>query len=181
MIEATGHYHLGSELGELFFEGGWEQPLNVMANRGDGHFQQVRLDESDGARVRRATRGIALADLDDDGRVDVVLAPASGRPALLRNRVETTGHFLRVRLIGAGGNRAAAGARVTAEQGRLRLLRERRIGEGYLGSFDPRLHFGFPDAGAVTVEVQWRSGDTQVVTDVPVDGEITIREVPPPG
>jgi len=181
LVEATGHYHLGSELGELFFEGGWSQPLNVMTNRGDGHFETVALTEEDGTQIPRPTRGIALADLDDDGRIDIVVAPANGRPALLRNVVRTDGHYLRLQLIGHGGNRDAIGTVVRAFQAGLSQVRERRAGEGYLGNFDRRLHFGFPTGDSVQLEILWPRGTRERIIVTELDREITIRQSAPPG
>ena len=178
VVEATGHYHLGSELSDLHFIGEWRQPMNVLLNRGDGRMEAPRLGRTDGSRTARPTRGISFADLDDDGRVDVVAAGANGRPALLRNVAETSGAYLQISLVGRGGNRPAAGAFVTVTQGLLSQVREKRLGEGYLGNFDPRLHFGFPSSSTVSVRVRWPDGTLTELADVSLDREITIRQGP---
>ena len=97
-----------------------------------------------GAVGLRNGRGLAAADYDNDGDLDLALASIGGAVQLLRND-GATGHWLEVAL-----PRFAPGARVTVtlRDGR-RLVREARAGSSYLSSEDPRLHFGLGDATRV--------------------------------
>ncbi|MEM9195919.1 MAG: ASPIC/UnbV domain-containing protein, partial [Myxococcota bacterium] len=110
-----------------------------------------------------------------DGRLDVVLAPAVGRPLVLQN-VSPGGHYLAVRLRGRGGNPEGVGAWVTVGDSERILIRERRLGDGYLGNHDPRLHFGLPTTNPVDIDVRWPSGVRTTLRDVSVDQELEIRE-----
>ena len=96
-----------------------------------------------GAVAPRNGRGLAAADFDNDGDLDLALGSIGGRLQLLRND-GATGHWLEVAL-----PRFSPGARVTValEDGR-RLSREARAGCSYLSSEDPRLHFGLGDTDA---------------------------------
>jgi hypothetical protein len=110
-------------------------------------------------------RGLASADFDNDGDVDVAVASISGPLVLLEN-TGATGHWLTVRL-GA----FAPGARVTVElpDGR-RLVREVQAGSSYLSSEDPRVHFGLGEASRATaVVVRFPDGRTVRLADVAAD------------
>lgn len=176
LVEATGHYMLQNEIEAMGYLGTELQRPNVLINRG-GAFAPAALPEDDVAMVLRAARGIARTDLDDDGRVDVVLATARGAPALLRNVHALEGRWLRVVLRGRSPNTRAIGALVRVELGHAMIAAEQRAGEGYLGSFDPRLFFGLgPGVDRVSVAVRWPSGRETRTADVAADREIVITE-----
>lgn len=175
LVEATGHFFTDEEISLAGYARPHDQAPNLFENTGGGRLSPVSVMLADGLAAPASMRGIAVADLDDDGRPDVVLAPAEGPPRLLRNVRATTGHFLRIFLEGTGANRAALGARVTVFQRGTVYTRERVAGDGYLGNSDPRLLFGLPTAEPVSVSVTFRSGETHLVEDVDVDTEIVIR------
>ena len=83
-----------------------------------------------------------LADLDNDGDLDVVVVNIDDTPTLLRNDGGNRHNYLMVRLLGAGGNTDAIGARVVVSVGGAVQMREVRAGTGYLSQDDLRLHFG---------------------------------------
>jgi hypothetical protein len=176
LVEATGHYYDDDETPVLGFDGRVRQPANLLPNLGDGRLRLPALDPADGLATARATRGLAVADLDDDGRPDVVLAPAFGPPAVLRNVHPTTGHFLRVVLRGRAPNTDAAGASVKVTWPGGSIFRVKSLGEGYLGSFDPRLLYGLPSGVPVDVDVVWPSGASSSVRGVEVDRQLVVME-----
>jgi hypothetical protein len=174
VFEATGHFHTDAEVARIGYRGARDQPPNLMMNLGDGTLRAVAGPEGDALRTARSARGIAITDLDDDGRPDLVLAPALGPPALLLNVREPAGSWLTVRLEGRAPNRDAIGARVTVRQAGRAFVRDRFLGEGYLGSFDPRLFFGLPNDTPVSIEVRWPSGGITAQSDVAVSGSVTV-------
>ncbi len=176
LVEATGHFHSDAEIAEIGYRFGRAQQPNLLVNLGDGTLRAVAPSEDDGMHAARASRGIAITDLDEDGRPDVVLAPAVGRPALLRNVRPSAGRWLRVLLRGRPPNTDAAGARVIVRAGERAYVREQVLGEGYLGSFDRRLMIGVAEDGPVDVEVRWPSGTTTVVHGVGLDAQLTVAE-----
>ena len=177
VFEATGHFHTDDEVARIGYRGARDQAPNLMMNLGDGTLRAVAGPDGDGLRVARSARGLALTDLDDDGRPDLVLAPALGAPALLLNVREPAGSYLTVRLEGRAPNRDAIGARVTVRQSGRAFVRERWLGEGYLGSSDPRLFFGLPDAEPAEVEVRWPSSTVTNRGSVAVGREVVIDEI----
>ncbi len=179
LLESTGHVYREAEIISLRFRSEESQPMHIASWNGS-RFVVPTFTADEGALVARATRGIAIADLDDDGAPDVLLAPATGEPGVLRNVAPRGGrHFLTVRLIGVGLNREAAGAVVEVHAASRTLRRERHIGEGYAGNFDRRLFFGLGgDAGAVEVVVRWPNGDASRVMSS-VDRELVITQEEP--
>ena len=85
---------------------------------------------------------LARADLDNDGRIDVLLVAQNSPLVYFHNRTESAGHFLTVRLEGTRSNRDAIGARVTVTAGGRRQTAWRLGGGSYDSAEDPRLHFG---------------------------------------
>ena len=82
-----------------------------------------------------------------------------------------------MRLVGRAPNAAGLGARVRVLMDAARVaLQDRRAGEGYLGSFDPRLFFGLVGAGPWTVEATWPSGEVARLEEVAGDVEVELRE-----
>ncbi len=149
----------------------------LLQNTGQGNFVNVSDLCGDGLRVKMVGRGVALDDLDNDGRLDVVIL-SSRRPAVVLKGESSTGnHWLDVRLRGVTANRDGVGARVKVTAGDLVQYSEVHSGRGYQSHFGSRLHFGLGQRNQVDrVEVQWLGGGTDVLTDVPVDRVVTIIE-----
>lgn len=174
LVEATGHIHNQTYLRRT--EERRDQIPNVMWNSG-GRFVPIEPSANDG-RVAASTRGVAITDLDEDGRPDVVLGATVGRPFLLRNVAEPRGGWLRVTLRGRAPNPSAAGARVRifGPDGARLAVQDRRVGEGYLGSFDPRLFFGVVGDGPFTVEVTWPDGTTTRAEGIHPDSDVELTQ-----
>ena len=119
-------------------------------------------------------RGLAAADFDNDGNVDVAINTVGGKLVLLRN-TNTAGHWIEVKLTGF-----YPGARVTVvlPDGR-RLVRETRAGSSYLSSEDPRVHFGLGDATTVSqLIVRYPNGSESRLGDVAADRIVTVDPQP---
>lgn len=127
-------------------------PNQLFLNRGDGSFDWFSPPEGSGLSHLAVHRGAAFGDLDGDLDVDVVVASNGGSPAFLYN-VGAGGHAVQVDL----GTRGA-GARVTARAGGRTLTEHAVIGGSYLGSSDPRVHFGIGDACEAEIEVRYLDG-----------------------
>lgn len=177
LLEATGHIYTDREIGALGLSGPEYQPMHLSSWDG-ARLVVPRIDRVDGAARARTTRGIAITDFDDDGAPDVVLAPALGAPAVLRNVNEGRGRHLTVRLVGSAPDREAAGAVVEVMTDRGTFRRERHVGEGYAGNFDRRLFFGLGAAtGTARIVVRWPSGRTTEITSE-LDRELVVTETP---
>ncbi len=127
--------------------------------------------------VPRIGRGLARADLDNDGRVDLLLVAQNAPVAYFHNRTEHAGHFLTVRLDGTTSNRDAVGAKVTVTAGGQRQTAWRLGGGSYASAEDPRLHFGLGTSRTIDeVEVRWPSGRVDRFRNLPADRGYLIRE-----
>ena len=148
-------------------------PIQVAENLGGGRF----ADASAAVGLRPGPlvngRGLAAADYDNDGRVDIAINSIGGKLILLHN-TGATRHWLEVKL-----GRFAPGAVVTAvlPDGR-RLVRDVQAGSSYLSSEDPRVHFGLGTATTLKkLLVRWPGGKVSRLTGVAAD---RIVSVPPP-
>jgi Na+-translocating ferredoxin:NAD+ oxidoreductase RnfD subunit len=145
------------------------EPVQVLESR-EARVLDVSRDVLGRAGVRVNGRGLAAADYDNDGDVDVAISSIAGPLALLRNS-GSRGHWLVVAFA-----RFSPGARVTVElaDGR-RLVREVQAGSSYLSSEDPRVHFGLgPVAKVKTLLVRFPDRRTVRRTDVTADQVVTI-------
>lgn len=123
-------------------------------------------------------RGAAIADLNNDGAMDLVVTSIGRRPAILLNKPQPNRHWLMLRLIGVKANRDSIGARVTVTLPSGRTLHDWvSPSTGFLSSSDPRVHFGLAgESRAASVEVRWPGGGAVTVKDVKADQIFTIHE-----
>jgi tetratricopeptide (TPR) repeat protein len=146
------------------------------ANNRDGTFSEVSgvtgLDFPDDSRA------FALADMDHDGRLEIILKNRNApQLRILRNAMKDIGNAVTFRLHGTKSNRDAIGASVTVEIGPHRQTKFVQGGSGFLSQHAKVLFFGVGSAeGAVRATVQWPSGLTQTFTAVPVNRRIEIEE-----
>jgi hypothetical protein len=155
----------------------YRQPL-LIARNDRGRFIDVSLTAGPAFAVPRAARGLAVGDLDGDGRPDAVVSSLNTPAAVLRNVTERSGHWLGVRLKGVKSNRDGVGAavEVVAADGTAQLATVSTTGS-YLSASDRTAHFGLGDnADVKSVRVRWPSGIVQTVTPARVDQVLTITE-----
>jgi len=123
-------------------------------------------------------RGVAVGDLFNNGKLDVVINVLDGHPALLRNVSPDTHHWLELKLVGGPKSpRDAVGATVYLTAGGQRQRGDVVSGGSYASTHDPRLHFGLGDATSVDmVEVHWPSGAKEKFSVAKTDQIVTLVE-----
>lgn len=153
-----------------------QRPL-VFINKHDKTFREAGLEL--GLPQRWKSRGLAIGDYDNDGRLDVLVNNLDDAPVLLHNEMPRQ-HWLIVRCAGTGSNRSAVGARLTLRAGDLRQIREIKSGVSYLSSNDLRVHFGLGSHDkADTLEIRWPSGLVQRIENIRADQILTVEEGKP--
>jgi hypothetical protein len=168
---------------------------HLFANRGDGTFGPVPLaGGADGRAAGPCTfqnglgARLAIADYDRDGFLDIFSGTTNavtptrtflGEPPQLFHNLGNDNHWIEVDLVGTISNRDGIGARVIVTAGGRPQLREQAGGMHHFAQDDRRLHFGLANSRRVQrLEVQWPSGVTQVLTDVPADQVLRVVEPP---
>jgi len=140
-------------------------------------FAEVWTPECRDVRRPMVGRAVAVADYDNDGRLDALMTDREGPPRLLRNVGGAGNHWLRLRLRGTASPRDGAGAEVLLTTGRRTQIRWAGSSGSYLAAHDGRVHFGLGTAArAARVEVRWPSGRRQVFTDLAADREWDLVE-----
>jgi hypothetical protein len=158
----------------------YAQHASLYENDGKGHFADVSSARGSYFSTRDVGRGLAIADYDNDGDLDVAIN-SNNRPAvLLRNDGgHAAGHWITLRLVGVRSNRDALGAVVTLTAGGRRQLREVRSASSYMSQNDMRLHFGLGAATKVdAIEIRWPTRDHRAEKIGPqaADQFLTIKE-----
>ncbi len=156
----------------------WAGPeRNVFyANNRDGTFSEV--SGAVGLDFPDDSRSFVLADLDHDGRLEVVLKNRNApQLRVLRNAMKDIGHSIAFRLRGQKSNRDAIGTAVTVEAGALRQAKYLQAGSGFLSQHTKELFFGLGKGeDPVRATIRWPSGLTQTFENLPVNRRIEIQE-----
>jgi hypothetical protein len=174
LATANGHIH------DLRPKVPYAMPAQLLAGDLEGRLTDISAHSGAVWSVPRIGRGLAVADLDNDGRMDLLLVAQNTPLAYVHNRSESPGHFATFRLEGTASNRDAIGARVTVVAGGRGRTAWRFGGGSYASGGDPRLHFGLGPAPRVDeVEVRWPSGRVDRFRDLPADTGYFIREGEP--
>jgi enediyne biosynthesis protein E4 len=163
---------------ELLQSRTYRQRNTLMLNNGDGTFRDVTSEAGRDLSQAAAHRGAAAVDLDNDGRMDLVVTALGERPKLLRNVTELPGRWITLRLIGRTSNRDGLGVivRVTLDDGRV-LVNHATTSVGFASSGDPRVHFGLGRDGQIKqIELVWPSGVRQTIERPTINTVLTIEE-----
>jgi hypothetical protein len=122
-------------------------------------------------------RGAAFGDLDNDGRIDVVVTALEAPMEIWRNVSPTPNHWLLVKTVGSRSNRDGAGAKLRVTTAAGVQYDHVNTAVGYGCASDPRVHFGLGQEATVKeLRIDWPSGVVQVLKDVPADQILTVRE-----
>jgi hypothetical protein len=140
-------------------------------------FTDVSSESGEVFRQNWVGRGLAIGDLDNDGRLDAVVTTNDGPAYVLHNEILTTNHWLLLKLVGHKSNRDAIGAQIKMVTGDGPQYAMVTTAGSYLSSGDKRVHFGLGKQTQVsTIEIRWPSGITQTLTDVRADQILQIDE-----
>lgn len=168
--------HVYPEVDSLNGNSPFKQEQVLFWNLRDGTFYDISENAGAGILDRRASRGAAFGDLDNDGSLEVVVNNINDSPSLLKNSGERRNWTL-LHLIGTKSNRSAIGARVTITSGGSRQMDEVRSGGSFLSQNDLRLHFGLGDATVIQrVEVIWPSGRKESFTNLKANRVVRLLE-----
>jgi len=174
LIVANGHVYPeveGKQLGDTYL-----QPTVLYHNLGDGKFKDVTSEAGPAFQVSRPARGLAVGDLDGDGRPEIVIVNMNSVPSLLKNDGQH-GHFLNLSLTGTKSNRSAIGARAIVTVNGRKTIDEVMSGGSYYSNNSFTLHFGLGTAAAVDgIEIRWPGGTVQKIGKTVADQTLNITE-----
>ena len=169
--------HLGPALDLSVDRTAYEVAPIVLRNTGAGKFVNVSQTTGDAAHASLVARGTAFDDLDNDGRVDVVVLNSRRRPTVLRNESGAGNHWLQVALRGVKTNCDGVGAHVKVVAGDLTQIAEVHSGRSYQSHYGSRLHFGLGKrTRADRVEVRWIGGGVDVFESLAADRLLELTE-----
>src|SRR5262249_8901817 len=142
-----------------------------------GKFKDVTARAGAALQVERIGRGLAVADFDNDGNLDVAISSLGQRAVLLRNQGARPGNWIILRARGKKSNGFGLGATVKLQTAAGLQVREINNVASYLSSNDTRLHFGLGAARTIQqIEILWPSGTRQVLKDVAVNQILVVEE-----
>jgi hypothetical protein len=154
----------------------YEMPAQLFLGNEKGRLRDVSARAGPPWSAPRIARGLATGDLDDDGKVDLLLV-CMAEPLEYFHNQGPAGHYLTLWLEGTRCNRDAIGAVVTLTAGGRRQVAQRFGGGTFLSTHDPRLHFGVGAARRVeSLEVRWPSGRVDRFQDLGADTAYHLRE-----
>jgi hypothetical protein len=154
----------------------FNQPNLLLHNEGSG-FRSTGGEAGPVFQLAEVGRGVAFGDVNNDGRVDIVVANNNGPVRLLLNETANIGHWLEARLEGTKCNREGIGALViVSDDGRNPIRRRVQTDASYLSASDVRAHFGLAQSTQADVRVEWPDGSAEVWKHTTVDRLITLRQ-----
>jgi len=168
MLDNVALYH-----GEVSYK----EPLLMYRNLGKGEFDKV--SDSLGPDFVRPIvgRGLATADYDNDGDIDIVTNNRGDFPSLLRNGGGNANNWLTVQLVGTKSNRDGIGASLKLTSEGFVQVEQAKGGMSYMSASDPRIHFGLGKRAKIaSLEITWPSGQVDRLTNVPINQIITVKE-----
>jgi len=161
----------GSPTGEKY-----KYPSLLYRNVGNGRFEDLTAVAGPAFVVDRPARGLAVGDLDNDGRPELLIVNMNEKPSLLRN-TGPRNSWLTVKLKATKSNRSAVGARVTVETGSGKQIQEVMSGGSFFSQSSQDLYFGLGDASEVQrLTVKWPSGARQSRTALRVNQRVELTE-----
>jgi hypothetical protein len=155
----------------------YREPKLLFWNNGDGTFRDISAEAGKSLSTPQVSRGLAVGDLFNTGRLDIVIENLTGGPMILETRPNPSNHWVSFQLEGSPSNRLALNARMWVTAGGATQTSEVLSGSSYLSQHDLRQHFGLGAAHKVDeVRVRWADGVAQTFHDLPADRFYRLRE-----
>jgi hypothetical protein len=171
----NGHvtpFLIDSETGEKYY-----QPAQAFLNNQGQGFINISEKLGDDIQVKKAGRGAAFGDIDNDGDIDILVANMNDNPSLFRTNSSNQNHWVMFRTRGHSSNRDGIGARITLTAGDKKQIWEIKRTVSIFSASDPRAHFGLGKADMIDkVHIRWPSGKTQEFTKLAADQHYLIDE-----
>jgi len=175
LVTVTGHVY--PQVDSLPSGATYREPKLLRMNQKDGNFCDASDQAGPALMEKRVSRGLAVADLFNDGNMDVVISDIDGAPMILKNHGVAGRHWVSFELAGTKSNRLAIGARIKVIAGGMTQTDEIHSGGSYLSQNDLRLHFGLGAATRIDrVEIFWPSGKTDSLTNLAADEFYSVLE-----
>ncbi len=169
--------HVYPQVDSLDITAKYREPGLLFLNQHDGTFKNISNLVGPAIQTPQVSRGMAVGDLFNDGRLDIVIENLKGGPMILQPQGGPTNHWISFALEGTKSNRLALNARVKAIAGDLVQTGEVLSGGSYLSQNDLRLHFGLGSKDHVDrVEIVWPDGKMEVRSNLAADRFYTIKE-----
>jgi len=169
--------HVYPEVDKNNLGSNYEEPRILYHNLGKGTFADISSSAGPGINMHASSRGLAVGDLWNDGRISAVITNLNALPSLLVNQVRSSNHWIAIRTVGTKSNRDGIGARISVKAGARTLVDEVRSGSSYNSSSDMRVHFGLGSTTKVdSIQVRWPSGLVERFDNLPVDSIHVLKE-----
>jgi hypothetical protein len=169
--------HAFPEVDRLRIDITYKEPAILYRNLGNGKFADISGAAGGGIMEPHSSRGAAFGDIDNDGRIEVLVNNQNEPPSLLKQSRIYDNHWVLLKLVGARSNRSGIGAKVAITSGGVTQVDEVRSGGSYLSQSDFRLHFGLGKAARIErIRIEWPSGVKQELRNIDSDRVLTITE-----
>ena len=169
--------HVYPEVDKQHLGSSYQEPRILYHNNGNGTFTDISASAGPGITSASSSRGLAIGDLWNDGRLSAVISNMNAAPSLLVNQVRSANHWVAIRTVGTKSNRDGIGARIAVKVGARTLVDEVRSGSSYISNNDMRVHFGLGPATKIELlEIRWPSGLVERFDNLTVDAIHTLKE-----
>jgi enediyne biosynthesis protein E4 len=168
VLDNAGHFREGAT---------YRQRKLLFHNEGNGAFREIGQSAGPALAREMVGRGVATADFDNDGYLDLMVTNNGAEPELLHNEINNPNKAVIIRTVGTRSNRDGIGARLMLTVGSNTQIREIKAGSSYLSQSDLRPHFGLRLASQVDrLEIRWPSGIVDAVIGLPANHIFTVVE-----
>jgi hypothetical protein len=168
----TVNSHVNDRI-EAFEAHRYREPNSLFRNAGDGTFRDISGELEADFQTPRAHRGAVAADLNNDGRLDIVTSSLGDRPEIWENRTSGANRWIALKLTGARSNRDGNGARVRIGS----QMNTMTTAAGYASSVHVPVHFGLGTTEKIErIEIVWPSGTMQVLESVGTNQVLAVRD-----
>lgn len=175
LITVSGHVY--PQVDTLPSGARYREPKLLQLNQKDGTFCDASDEAGPALKEKHVSRGLAVADLFNDGNMDIVIGDLDGRPMILKNHGVPGRHWVSFELAGTKSNRLALNARIKIVAGGVTQTDEIHSGGSYLSQNDLRVHFGLGDVKKIdSVEIRWPSGKVESLGPLTADQYYSVLE-----